>query len=134
MALTRIQGTTVTFDDDLSAAQTCDTSDFAIDSGSAAVIDNTRISSTAIENVMGLPGGGTATLELQGDLDDAAIVAIEDAYLNSEQRTVVWTYPTGTLKTVTATAGVVSFDLAGVVNSKSVFNVNLQFTGNIVIS
>jgi hypothetical protein len=134
MALTRIQATVGTFDDNLSAAQTMDMISFSIDEGSANVIDNTRVSSTAIENVMGLPGGGTATLEIQGDLDDAAIAAIIDAYNNSEQRTVVWVYPTGTLKTVTATAGVVSWALAGEVNGKQIVNVSLQFTGTTTIS
>jgi len=134
MALTRIQGAVVTFDDGASTAQTVDVISFSLDEGTAAVIGDTRVSSIAIRRVMGLPGGGTASLECQGDLDDAAIVALQDAYSSSALRTLIVTYPSGTLNTLTCEAGVASITYAGETNGKAVFTFALEIDAEIAIS
>jgi len=134
MALIRIQGVIVTFDDNVSAAQTVDVISFSLDEGTAAVIDDTRVKSTAIRRVMGLPGGGTATLECQGDLDNTAIVAMQDAYSTSALRTLVVVYPSGTRDTLTVEAGVASITYAGETNGKAVFSFALELDAQIIIS
>ena len=71
---TKTQGTIYTLDDDLSAAQVLDMiSPPAIASGTAKVIDDTRVASVSKQIFSGIPGGGTASVELQGDLDDAGM-------------------------------------------------------------
>lgn len=129
-------GITVTFEDNLAAAQTVGkVVGFSGLDGEAADIDTTTLASTAKEYCQGLQDFGNISLEVLRDFDDVGQAALLDAMDNQATREMVITFPSGTLDTLTFQAYVksISIDVGG---SDEVVRgtINLKVSGEPVLS
>jgi hypothetical protein len=111
MATILTQGTTITVEDELTAAQTIGghVSITGLASGAATEIDTTNLASTAKEFRQGLQDNGSFTLEVNRDYDDvgqAELIAMRAA---QAARPFVITLPEGTTNTISFTGFCTSF-------------------------
>lgn len=129
-------GTTITFEDNLAAAQTVGkVVGFSGFDGEAADIDVTNFASTAKEYCQGLQDFGNISIDVIRDYDDAGQAALLDALDNQATREMVITLPSGTLNVITFNCYVKSFS-SEAADSDSVVTgtVNLKITGEPVLS
>ena len=135
MATIDAQGVTITYEDNLSAAQTVGgVISFTGLDGEAADIDITTLASTAKEFKQGLQDFGNFSMEILRDYDDAGQAALLDAMDNQATREMVVTMPSGTLNTITFNAYVKSITTEGGVDDVVRGTVNLKISGEPVLS
>ncbi len=119
------QGTTFTFN---SVAVAGVVGMKGIGSGKAAEIDISTLASTAKEFRQGLQDFGSVTVSLVRSNDDAGQAALLTAHAAQASQTCVIVLPSGTLKTATFTAFVVSItsdvDKDGVVMGDAVLRIS----------
>lgn len=135
MATIDAQGVTITYEDNLSAAQTVGgIISFTGLDGEAADIDITTLASTAKEFKQGLQDFGNFSMEILRDYDDAGQAALLDAMDNQATREMVVTMPSGTLNVITFQAYVKSITTEGGVDDVVRGTVNLKISGEPVLS
>lgn len=135
MATIDAQGVTITYEDNLSAAQTVGgVISFTGLDGEAADIDITTLASTAKEFKQGLQDFGNFSMEILRDYDDAGQAALLDAMDNQATREMVVTMPSGTLNVITFQAYVKSITTEGGVDDVVRGTVNLKISGEPVLS
>tara|TARA_A100000171_G_C2140369_1_gene154928 strand:- start:1415 stop:1822 length:408 start_codon:yes stop_codon:yes gene_type:complete len=135
MAAIDAQGVTITYENNLSAAQTVGgVVSFSGLDGEAADIDITNLASTAKEFKQGLQDFGNFSMEVIRDYDDAGQAALLDAMDNQATREMVVTLPSGTLNVITFQAYVKSVTLEGAVDDIVRGTINLKISGEPVAS
>lgn len=135
MATIDAQGVTITYEDNLAAAQTVGgVISFTGLDGEAADIDITTLASTAKEFKQGLQDFGNFSMEILRDYDDAGQAALLDAMDNQATREMVVTMPSGTLNVITFQAYVKSISTEGAVDDVVRGTVNLKISGEPVLS
>lgn len=104
MATIKTQGTVITIENNLAAAQTIGghTTISDLESGEASEIDVTNLASTAKEFELGLVDNGSFTLECITDLADVGQAAAEEARTSGESREMVITLVSGDIATFEA--------------------------------
>lgn len=107
-----VQGTTFTFDDNLSSpVSVTGLVSISLSDGEATEIDVTNLGSSAREKLQGLQDFGDCTIEFIRDLDDAGQAQLLAAKALQATRTCIVTLPSGTLTTGTFEGFVKSFSM-----------------------
>jgi hypothetical protein len=132
MAKIPAQGTTFTFEDSLSAAQTVgEIISYSGFDGEATEEDVTTLSSTAIERRLGLQDHGNFTIELFYDRNDVGQAAMHEARAAAASRECVLVLSAGTIKTATFNALVKNFPISGGKDESLKTSVTLAVDGDV---
>jgi len=126
MAAIQSQGTTLTYN----AIAVGGIKSYTGFDGSAAEIDTTTLSSTAMEYQVGLQDFGNFSMEINYDTADVGQIALLAAKTAGSTNTAVLTLSDGSIATFSAF--VVTFPLSGGTSEIDTSSVNLRVTGAVV--
>jgi hypothetical protein len=133
MACFYAQGTVITVEDELAAAQIVGgVVSFTLGDGQAQDIDVTTLASTAKEYCQGLQDLGDFTMEINRDFTDVGQVELDDAKNAQSTRNFEITFEDGT--TITFAGNVKSFTIEGAQDDVIRSTATVKISGNITIT
>jgi hypothetical protein len=133
MACFYAQGTVITVEDELAAAQVVGgVVSFTLGDGQAQDIDVTTLASTAKEYCQGLQDLGDFTMEINRDFTNVGQVELDDAKNAQSTRNFEITFEDGT--TITFAGNVKSFTIEGAQDDVIRSTATVKISGNITIT